>query len=182
MACPHVSGVVALGLSYAANLHKHVKAEEVKELLHSTARPIEQYWNLHTPKQFYKFVTDLSEIHLSSMNLKDYRGKMGSGQVDAHAFLQAIAGVGVEMTFPNLFIALDGQVTIAPAMYFKNGGKKFEVTISDSSVAAYAAEGSKLVFFGEKEGQTSAVIKSDSGESFTFTITVRKSAASNGWL
>ena len=182
MACPHVSGVVALGLSYAANLHKHVKAEEVKELLHSTARPIEQYWNLDTPKQFYKFVTDLSEIHLSSMNLKDYRGKMGSGQVDAHAFLQAIAGVGVDMTFPNLFIALDGQVTIAPAMYFKNGGKKFEVAISDSSVAAYAAEGSKLVFFGEKEGQTSAVIKSDSGESFTFTITVRKSAASNGWL
>ena len=182
MACPHVSGVVALGLSYAANLHKHVKAEEVKELLHSTARPVEQYWNLDTPKQFYKFVTDLSEIHLSSMNLKDYRGKMGSGQVDAHAFLQAIAGVGVEMTFPNLFIALDGQVTIAPAMYFKNGGKNFEVTISDSSVAAYAVEGSKLVFFGEKEGQTSAVIKSDSGESFTFTITVRKSAASNGWL
>ena len=182
MACPHVSGVVALGLSYAANLHKHVKAEEVKELLHSTARPVEQYWNLDTPKQFYKFVTDLSEVHLSSMNLKDYRGKMGSGQVDAHAFLQAIAGVGVEMTFPNLFIALDGQVTIAPAMYFKNGGKNFEVTISDSSVAAYAVEGSKLVFFGEKEGQTSAVIKSDSGESFTFTITVRKSAASNGWL
>ena len=182
MACPHVSGVVALGLSYAANLHKHVKAEEVKELLHSTARPIEQYWNLDTPKQFYKFVTDLSEIHLSSMNLKDYRGKMGSGQVDAHAFLQAIAGVGVDMTFPNLFIALDGQVTIAPAMYFKNGGKNFEVTISDSSVAAYAVEGSKLVFFGKKEGQTSAVIKSDSGESFTFTITVRKSAASNGWL
>jgi hypothetical protein len=182
MACPHVSGVVALGLSYAANLHKHVKAEEVKELLHSTARPVEQYWNLDTPKQFYKFVTDLSEIHLSSMNLNDYRGKMGRGQVDAHAFLQAIAGVGVDMTFPNLFIALDGQVTIAPAMYFKNGGKKFEVTISDSSVAAYAVEGSKLVFFGEKEGQTSAVIKSDSGESFTFTITVRKSAASNGWL
>lgn len=182
MACPHVSGVVALGLSYAANLHKHVKAEEVKELLHSTARPIEQYWNLDIPKQFYKFVTDLSEIHLSSMNLNDYRGKMGSGQVDAHAFLQAIAGVGVDMTFPNLFIALDGQVTIAPAMYFKNGGKNFEVTISDSSVAAYAVEGSKLVFFGEKEGQTSAVIKSDSGESFTFTITVRKSAASNGWL
>lgn len=182
MACPHVSGVVALGLSYAANLHKHVKAEEVRELLHSTARPVEQYWNLDTPKQFYKFVSDLSEIHLSSMNLNDYRGKMGSGQVDAHAFLQAIAGVGVDMTFPNLFIALDGQVTIAPAMYFKNGGKKFEVTISDSSVAAYAAEGSKLVFFGEKEGQTSAVIKSDAGESFTFTITVRKSAASNGWL
>ena len=182
MACPHVSGVVALGLSYAANLHRHVKAEEVKNLLYNTARPIEQYWNLDKPKQFYKFVTDLSELHLSSMNLKDYKGKMGSGQVDAHAFLQAIAGVGVDMSFPNIFVALDGQVTIAPAMYFKNGGKSFEVTISDSSVAAYAAEGSTIVFSGKKEGQTSAHIKSDTGESFDFTITVRKSAAGNGWL
>ena len=182
MACPHVSGVVALGLSYAANLHRHVKAEEVKNLLYNTARPIEQYWNLDKPKQFYKFVTDLSEVHLSSMNLKDYKGKMGSGQVDAHAFLQAIAGVGVDMSFPNIFVALDGQVTIAPAMYFKNGGKSFEVTISDSSVAAYAAEGSTIVFSGKKEGQTSAHIKSDTGESFDFTITVRKSAAGNGWL
>ena len=182
MACPHVSGVVALGLSYAADLHRHVKAEEVKNLLYNTARPIEQYWNLDKPKQFYKFVTDLSELHLSSMNLKDYKGKMGSGQVDAHAFLQAIAGVGVDMSFPNIFVALDGQVTIAPAMYFKNGGKSFEVTISDSSVAAYAAEGSTIVFSGKKEGQTSAHIKSDTGESFDFTITVRKSAAGNGWL
>ena len=182
MACPHVSGVVALGLSYAANLHRHVKAEEVKNLLYNTARPIEQYWNLDKPKQFYKFVTDLSEVHLSSMNLKDYKGKMGSGQVDAHAFLQAIAGVGVDMSFPNIFVALDGQVTIAPAMYFKNGGKAFEVTISDSSVAAYAVEGSTIVFSGKKEGQTSAHIKSDTGESFDFTITVRKSAAGNGWL
>ena len=182
MACPHVSGFVALGLSYAADLHRHVKAEEVKNLLYNTARPIEQYWNLDKPKQFYKFVTDLSELHLSSMNLKDYKGKMGSGQVDAHAFLQAIAGVGVDMSFPNIFVALDGQVTIAPAMYFKNGGKSFEVTISDSSVAAYAAEGSTIVFSGKKEGQTSAHIKSDTGESFDFTITVRKSAAGNGWL
>ena len=182
MACPHVSGVVALGLSYAANLHKHVKADQVRELLHSTARPIEQYWNLDVPKQYYKFVTDLSEVHLSSMNLKDYRGKMGSGQVDAYAFLQAIAGAGVEMTFPNIFIALDSQVTIAPAMYFKNGGDKFVVTIEDSSICSYVDEGSRLVFFGEKEGQTSAVITSDKGESFGFTITVRKSAAGNGWL
>jgi hypothetical protein len=182
MACPHVSGVVALGLSYAANLHRHVKAEEVKNLLYNTARPIEQYWNLDKPKQFYKFVTDLSEVHLSSMNLKDYKGKMGSGQVDAYAFLQAIAGVGVGMSFPNIFVALDGQVTIAPAMYFRNGGKAFEVTISDSSVAAYAVEGSTIVFSGKKEGQTSAHIKSDTGESFDFTITVRKSAAGNGWL
>ena len=101
MACPHVSGVVALGLSYAAQLRRHVNAEEVKELLYSTARPIEPFWNTETPKQFYKFVTDLSQVHLSSMNLNNYKGKMGHGQVDAHAFLQAIAGAGTPMTFPK---------------------------------------------------------------------------------
>jgi len=181
MACPHVSGVVALGLSYAAKLRRHVKAEEIKDLLHSTARPIEEYWNMNSLKYFYKFVADLSEVHLSSMNLKDYKGKMGEGQVDTYAFLQAIAGAGVEMTFPNLYIALGGQVRIAPAMYFKNG-KTFSVTIADEEVAVYADEGDKIVFFGENEGQTSAVIKSDSGESFEFTITVRNRANGNGWL
>ena len=181
MACPHVSGVVALGLSYAAKLRRHVKAEEIKDLLHSTARPIEEYWDMNSLKYFYKFVADLSEVHLSSMNLKDYKGKMGEGQVDTYAFLQAIAGAGVEMTFPNLYIALGGQVRIAPAMYFKNG-KTFSVTIADEEVAVYADEGDKIVFLGENEGQTSAVIKSDSGESFEFTITVRNRANGNGWL
>lgn len=181
MACPHVSGVVALGLSYAAKLRRHVKAEEIKDLLHSTARPIEEYWDMNSLKYFYKFVADLSEVHLSSMNLKDYKGKMGEGQVDTYAFLQAIAGAGVEMTFPNLYIALGGQVRIAPAMYFKNG-KTFSVTIADGEVAVYADEGDTIVFLGEKEGQTSAVIKSDSGESFEFTITVRNGANGNGWL
>lgn len=181
MACPHVSGVVALGLSYAAKLRRHVKAEEIKNLLHSTARPIEQYWNMNSLKYFYKFVADLSEVHLSSMNLKDYKGQMGNGQVDTYAFLKAIEGAGVEMTFPNLYIAVGGQVRIAPAMYFKSG-KTFSVTIADGNVAAYSDEGGKIVFFGEKEGQTSAVIKSDSGESFEFTITVRNSANGNGWL
>ena len=182
MACPHVSGVVALGLSYAAKLHKHVKADEVKDLLHSTARPIEQYWNMNDLKYFYKFVADLSDVHLSSMDLKNYKGQMGSGQVDAYEFLQAIAGAGTDMTFPNIYVASGGSVTVAPSIYFKNGGKTFTVTITDSEIASYAADGSKLTFFGEKEGQTSAVIKSDNGESFDFTITVRNAANGNGWL
>ena len=183
MACPHVSGVVALGLSYAANLRRHVKAEEVKKLLYSTARPIEQYWNLDQPKQFYKFVTDLSEVHLSTMDLKNYKGQMGEGQVDAYAFLQAIAGAGTPMTFPNLYIALDGSVTVMPSMYFKNAaGSKYSVTFADPSVASCVADGEKLVFSGDKEGQTGAVIKAENGDSFSFTVTVRSTANGNGWL
>ena len=183
MACPHVSGVVALGLSYAAKLNIHVKAEEVKALLHSTARPIEQYWNTDEPKHYYKFVTDLSEVHFASMDLKNYKGKMGHGQVDAYAFLQAIAGSGTPMTFPNVYVAVGGSVTLAPAMYFKNSaGQTFNVTISDQSVATCKTEGKNLKFEGLKEGQTSAKVTSSGGDSFEFTITVRSTANGNGWL
>ena len=183
MACPHVSGVVALGLSYAAKLRKHVKADEVKELLHNSARPVEQYWDLDTPKQYYKFVTDLSQVHLSSMNLKEYRGKMGNGQVDAYAFLQAIAGAGVDMIFPNVYVAVGGSSAYVPSMYFKNGENlTYSVNVSDASVATCKTEGNRLVFTGLAEGQTSATITASDGTSMSFTVTVRNSAAGNGWL
>ncbi len=183
MACPHVSGVVALGLSYAANLRKHVKAEDVKELLYNTARPIEAYWDMNTPKQYYKFVTDLSEVHLSAMDLKNYKGQMGNGQVDAYAFLQAIGGAGVDMTFPNVYVAVGGSVTLAPVMYFKGGeNQTYSVEIEDNSVASCAADGKNLKFSGLKPGQTKAVVKSSGGESFNFIITVRSTASGNGWL
>ena len=183
MACPHVSGVVALGISYAAKLRKHFKADELKALLYETTRPIEQYWNVEAPKQYYKFVTDLGDVHLSNMDLRNYRGKMGEGQVDAYAFLNAIAGAGVDMTFPNVFVALDGQTVIAPAIYFENGASQtYTVNISDGSVASCNADGKNLVFKGLKEGQTSATVKASNGESFDFIITVRMGAAGNGWL
>ena len=33
-ACPHISGVAALGLSYAAELHRHFRADEFLSLIH----------------------------------------------------------------------------------------------------------------------------------------------------
>ena len=183
MACPHVSGVVALGLSYAAQLRRHVKAEEVKELLYSSARPIEPFWNTDTPKQFYKFVTDLSQVHLSSMNLNNYKGKMGHGQVDAYAFLQAIAGAGSDMTFPNVYVAVGGTSTLVPSMYFKNGDAlTYTVTIENGSIASCESVNGKLVFKGLANGQTAASVKASNGETASFVITVRNSAAGNGWL
>ena len=43
MACPHVSGVAALGLSYAAQLRRHFTADEFKALLCETTTPIDSY-------------------------------------------------------------------------------------------------------------------------------------------
>ena len=84
MACPHVSGVVALGLSYAARLHRHFKASEIIDLLYSSATPVEQYWNIDEPKYYYKYVTDLGTNYRNSMDLRRYAGGMGSGQVNGY--------------------------------------------------------------------------------------------------
>ena len=178
MACPHVSGVVALGLSYAAKLRKHFKAEEIRELLLSTCRSVETYWDFDNPKLYYKFVADLSEVHLSSMNMKDYKGKMGRGQVDAYAFLKAIEGSGVEMTFPNLYLAVGKEIKVDPSMYMS--GAAFTVTVKDTSIATADVIDGRVVVKGLKTGQTKASITGVWSQDFV--ITVREDAKGNGWL
>lgn len=183
MACPHVSGVVALGISYAKKLRKHFKAEELKELLYQSARPLEPEWDYEVTKKYYKYVADLGPIHLKSMDLNDYTNKMGHGQVNALAFLNAIAGSGQEMSFPNVYVAVGGTSTLVPSMYFKNGDAlTYTVTIENGSIASCESVNGKLVFKGLANGQTAASVKASNGETASFVITVRNSAAGNGWL
>lgn len=183
MACPHVSGVAALGLSYAARLRRHFTAEEFKALLYDTATPIDTY--LSGPKQYKRYVADLVESSpMMQIDMNDFRGGMGYGQVNANALLKAVEGSGVQMSFPNLYVAEGGQQTVAPAMYFVGGENlTYTVTVADSSVATaeMTAEG-KLVVKGLKSGQTAASIKASDGSVNDFIITVRSGAAGNGWL
>jgi hypothetical protein len=68
-------------------------------------------------------------------------------------------------------------------MYFKDGDSKtYSVTIDDTSVASCESKGNRLVFKGLAAGQTSASVKCSDGSSQNFTITVRNTANSNGWL
>ena len=57
MACPHVSGVAALGLSYAAQLRRHFTADEFKALLYQTTTPIDSY--MTGLKNYYRYVADV---------------------------------------------------------------------------------------------------------------------------
>ena len=184
MACPHVSGVVALGLSYAAQQRKHFKADEFKELVYSTCTPLEDKWNYDTPKLYYKFVADLQQNQPQTFNLNDYKGKMGAGQINAYELLCAIDGAGSEMTFPNVFLAVGGQSTLIPSMYFKKGdGLDYTVTVDNAAIASCSKDAAgRLVFKGLAEGQTSATVKSSNGEAQSFVITVRNKADNAGWL
>ena len=182
MACPHVSGVAALGLSYAAKLRKHFTAEEFKAMLYETATPIDSYFN--GPKLYKRYVADLVDSSpMMQIDMNDFRGKMGHGQVNAYALLKAVEGSGVQMSFPNLYVAEGGQTTVVPAMYFVDGdGLTYTVTVADPSVATAEISEGKMVVKGLKAGQTAASVKASNGVTNDFVITVRSDAAGNGWL
>ncbi|MCM1503249.1 MAG: S8 family serine peptidase [Bacteroidales bacterium] len=183
MACPHVSGVAALGLSYAAQLRKHFTADEFKELLYSTVTPaadIEKTWP--STKRYRDFSTEIENVP-ASMNLSLYKGQMGVGQVNAAKLLEAIEGAGTAMTFPNVYVAAGASATFVPAMYFPEGATGFKVSISDTSIAEsiYDAASGKIVFKGLKDGMTKASISAGSTV-HEFVITVRSSGGDYGWL
>lgn len=83
MACPHVSGVAALGLSYAAQLGKVYTPDEFRSLLLTAARNIDVHYNSGTKA--------VKEYGISIL-LPDYRRKMGVGCVDAFKMLAAVKG------------------------------------------------------------------------------------------
>lgn len=177
MACPHVSGVAALGLSYAAKLRKHFKAEEFIAMLYDSATPIDQY--MTGTKQYKKYVIDLFDsAPMMSLDMNAFRGKMGYGQVNAYGLLKAVEGSGVDMTFPNLYVAVGGQTTAVPSMYMD--GNSFTVTVNDSSVATAQIVDGKMIVKGLKAGQTEASVTGSRTDKFV--ITVREGASGNGWL
>ena len=181
MACPHVSGVVALGLSYAAKLKKHFKAEEIIEMLYESAslRPVDSTWDYDTPKVYYKYVADLGLTHKSSIDLTEYRGQMGTGMVNAEGLLNLIEGADApKMVFPNVTVSAGSTATYCPSLYLD--GQNYTVTVEDSSVATASVSANKIIFVGLKAGQTKASVTGSQTQQFV--ITVKPSDSINGWL
>ncbi len=177
MACPHVSGVAALGLSYAARLRRHFTADEFKALLYETCTPIDSY--MAGSKQYKKYVIDLFEsAPMMQIDMDAFKGKMGYGQVNAYALLKAVEGAGVAMTFPNIYVQEGGQATAIPSMYME--GSSFTVNVSDTSVATAEIVDGRMIVKGLKAGQTEATVTGSRTDKFV--ITVRSGADGNGWL
>ncbi len=90
MACPVVSGVAALGLSYARQLGKHYTASEFRSMLLSAVVSIDPY--LVGQKKYYRYFLQQGTKSPVVANLSGYTDKMGAGMTDAWRLLMQIEG------------------------------------------------------------------------------------------
>ena len=181
MSCPHVSGVAALGLSYAVKMRRHFKAEEFVELMKATSRDLDSYYVGKTKK--YNYNHSSAGYSVVQMNLNDYRGKMGR-LIDAGALLDAIRGAGSDMRIPNITITPGEVQTIDLAKYFVDGESlDYVVKLAHPTepVDVKIVDNTKLVVTGIECGVTTATIEVSGNESQVIAITVRKNSG-NGWM
>ena len=119
MACPMVSGVAALGLSYALKLGKSFTRDEFVSKLLSSATDIDSYM-VPGSQKFLNNNTGQTD----TFDPSTYKGKMGTGAVNAWNFLMAIEGTPTVLTKPGKEISIDLM------KYTGYGLGKFDYTVS----------------------------------------------------
>lgn len=179
MACPHVSGVAALGLSYAAQLRRHFKAEEFVELMINSGDPLDSYF---TGEKLSHYNHSSPGASATKTDLSIYKGKMGR-LVNAAALLAAVENGGREMKLPNIYVSPNETVTINLDRYFIGGEKlTYSCTIDDTSIAEAKIVGTSLMVKGLKNGSAQLTVTISSVKKQTLTVTVRDNASDKGWM
>lgn len=126
-ACPHVSGVVALGMSYALNLGKKFTREEFVSMLLGSTNDMDS--RLKGTKLTKKAENNAYVDY--TLNLDEYRGNMGTGSVDAWKFLMQIEGTPSILTKPGDAVEVDLRDYM--------GGHAADLTYLGVELNAYAA-------------------------------------------
>lgn len=90
MACPHVSGIAALALSYAKKLGKKFTLKEFKDMLVTSANDFDS--RLNGTKEL---------ANMSPISLGQYYKQMGTGSIDAWKLMMKIEGVPSLMVVPG---------------------------------------------------------------------------------
>ena len=183
MACPHVSGVAALGLSYAVKQNRHYRAADFISLMKKSVKDLDSHYQNGATKTYYMNHTTVGASP-ETIELSKYIGKMGAGLIDAAQLLNGIQNkeLSSEMKLPNMYVGIEKTTSLNLAAYFAGQTEGYSCSVANTSVASATVDGKMLTVKGLAAGSTSLTVTAANGTSQTVTVTVRKSAGNNGWM
>ena len=183
MACPHVSGVAALGLAYAVKQNRHYRAADFVALMKKSVKKLDGYYENGATKTYYMNHTTVGASP-EIVQLSKYIGKMGAGLIDAAQLLNNIKNkeLSSDMKLPNVYVGIEKTYTLNLAPYFAGQTEGFSCLVANGSVASASVDGKTLTVKGLAAGSTSLTVTAADGTSQTVVVTVRKSAGNNGWM
>ena len=148
MACPHVSGVVALGISYAKKLGKKFTREDMTSLLLSSVNDLDSF-NKGGTREFIKSNVDGTQETVQ-IDMNRYKGQMGTGSVDAWKFLMAIEGT------PSVMVQAGEKARIDLSGYC-NPSLRYEISIDEASSASLGLSAAPVINDGFLEIECSNI-------------------------
>ena len=183
MACPHVSGVAALGLAYAAKTNRHYRAADFVALMKKSVKELDSHYQNGATKTYYMNHTTVGASP-EIVQLSKYIGKMGAGLIDAAQLLDNIKNkeLSSDMKLPNVYVGIEKTVSLNLAAYFAGQTEGYSCSVVNGSVASASVDGKTLTVKGLAAGSTSLTVTAADGTRQTVVVTVRKSAGNNGWM
>ena len=183
MACPHVSGVAALGLAYAVKQNRHYRAADFISLMKKSVKDLDSHYQNGATKTYYMNHTTVGASP-ETIELSKYIGKMGAGLIDAAQLLNGIQNkeLSSEMKLPNMYVGIEKTTSLNLAVYFAGQTEGYSCSVANTSVASATVDGKMLIVKGLVAGSTSLTVNAADGTSQTVVVTVRKSAGNNGWM
>ena len=183
MACPHVSGVAALGLAYAAKTNRHYRAADFVALMKKSVKELDSHYGNGATKTYYMNHTTVGASP-EIVQLSKYIGKMGAGLIDAAQLLNNIKNkeLSSDMKLPNVYVGIEKTVSLNLAAYFAGQTEGFSCSVANNGVASASVDSKTLIVKGLAAGSTTLTVTAADGTSQTVVVTVRKSAGNNGWM